>query len=85
MQEKEDGGIEVALWGTRADPVGIGSLIAEVSAGRIAFKAAINNVVFTLITAGESDFKRALACVGGCRSVCCGIVLEKGCVEQKYK
>jgi len=55
MLEKEDGGVEVALRGTCADPVEVGGLEAEESACGVAFEAAVDDVVFALVAAGESD------------------------------
>jgi hypothetical protein len=57
MLKKEDGGIEVALRGACADPIDVGGLEAEVFACSIAFETAIDDVVFALVTAGESDFE----------------------------
>ena len=61
----EDGGIECAVLGRSADPVGIGRAEAKVGALVEGFESTISEEVLSLISASKCHLKIALAVVGG--------------------
>ena len=72
----EDGGIECAIAGRSADPVGIRGAEAKVGALVKGFESAISEEVLSLVPASSGDLEIALAVVGGGRSVRRDIILS---------